>query len=200
MNLKLEAISRTEGIGILRVGKTLRLMRPPYRSADTPVLPEGSVEDAVLRHGFSYSERQFESWQTVIKYLNDGVREARRAIGQGILDEISADTIFQATPPEVLEHFLDRVEKELIPQHLYDEADDFLLAALSNPISDKNSEFKKRAVSLLQKGKIARKRWELDQNEMASRDIRFVSLEQRGELEFSSRLAETIRERGCVFA
>ena len=52
MTLKLEAISPAEGIGIIRSGQTIRLVRPPYVLHDAPVLPEDSVQDAILRHGF----------------------------------------------------------------------------------------------------------------------------------------------------
>lgn len=200
MKLKVEALSPAEGIGIIRIGQTLRLIRPPYLSRDAPVLTEESLQDAILRHGFSASEERFENWEDAITFLNQQAVAVRRSLGKEIPDSIPGRDILDVAPPEVLSSFLDRVETEIIPQRLFDRAEDILLALLASSAWTRHPEVSSRAARLLQRNKEARKQSEAGISELANRDVRFPSLEKHGELEWSARLAELIRGRGCVFA
>jgi hypothetical protein len=200
MSMKLEAVSPAEGIGIVRTGQTLRLIRPPYSFADAPIVTEESLQDAIIHHGFSACAAEFAGWEEAIAYLNQQATAARRSLGKDIPDSIPGGAILDVAPPEVLARFLDRVEKEIIPQRLFEHADNFLLALLGSDAASRHAEIRTRAVRLLRHSRNARRRSEEGQNGLASRDIRFVGLEKRGELEWSTRLAETIRERRCVFA
>lgn len=199
MKLKLEALSPAEGIGIVRKGQTLRLIRPPYVSHDAPVLTEESLQNAILRHGFSASQEQFVSWEDVITFLNQQVVAVRRSLGKEIPDSIPGSDILDVAPLEVLSSFLDRVETDLIPQRLFDHAENFLLALLASSAQTRYPGVGSRAAKLLQRNKDARKQVEAWISEQANRDVRFPSLEKHGELELSARLAELIRTRGCVF-
>ena len=101
----------------------------------------------------------------------------------------------------MLSSFLDRVEREIIPQRLFDNAEDFLLAFLASRALGHQPELGARAAALLQRNKEARKKSEAGISELANRDIRFPSLEQKqGDFALSVRLTKLIRERGCVFA
>jgi hypothetical protein len=200
MKLKLEALSPAEGIGIIRSGQTLRLVRPPYALQDAPRLSEESLEDAIVRHGFSGSSEQFRSWEDAISFLNQQAVAARRLLGKEIPDAIPGPDILNVAPPEVLCDFLDRVESEIIPQRLFDHAEDFLLAVLLNKPWTSQPEICQRAAELLQRNNEARKKADAGISELANRDIRFPSLERKqAEFERSIRLAELIRERRCVF-
>jgi hypothetical protein len=200
MKLKLEAFSPAEGIGIIRTGQTLRLVRPPYVSHDAPVLAEESLQDAILRHGFSASGEQFGSWEEAITFLNRQAVAVRRLLGKEIPESIPGRDIVDVAPPEVLSSFLDRVETEIIPQRLFNYAEDVLLAVLTSGAGIRHPEIGARAASLLQLNKDARCESEAGISELAKRDIRFVSLERHGEIEKSARWADLIRERRCVFA
>jgi hypothetical protein len=200
MKLKLEALSPAEGIGIIRTGQTLRLIRPPYLSHDAPVLAEESLQDAILHHGFSASGEQFASWEDAITFLNQQAVAVRRSLGKEIPDSIPGRDILDVAPPEVLSSFLDRVEGEMIPQRLFEHAEEFLLALLESSARTRHPDVGNRAVTLLQRNKDARKQSEAGISELANRDVRFPSLEKHGEREWSDRMAELIRGRGSVFA
>jgi hypothetical protein len=200
MKIKLEALSEAEGTGIARVDGTLRLVRPPYSSSNAPVLPEESVQDAIMRHGFSASKEEFPSWEDAIDYLNRQVVTVRQSLGKGAPATTPAGAILDVAPPEILAKFLDRVETEMIPRRMFDRADDFLLALLESSAPARFPESRGRALALLQRNRAARRQSEEAQAQIARRDIRFASLERRGELEWSTRVARSIIERGCVFA
>ena len=97
MSLRLEALSATDGTGIIRSEHTLRLLRPPDILQDSPVLREESIEDAILRYGFSASREQFVTWEEAIDYLNRQAVVSLLGTGQTNPQSIaSADII---TPP-----------------------------------------------------------------------------------------------------
>jgi hypothetical protein len=177
------------------------LVRPPYASHHTSILAEESVQDAILRHGFSASHAEFDNWEDAIAFLNQQVLAARRSLGKDIPNSIPGKDILDVAPPEVLWAFLDRVEKSLIPQLLFDYAEDFLLALLTSSACSGQPEISARTAGLLQRNKEARKKSEAGISGLANQDIRFLSLEKkRSDFEWSVRLTEIIKERGCIFA
>lgn len=200
MTLKLEALSPAEGFGFIRSEGELRLVRPPFRAQDALVLSDESLHDAIARFGYTVSDRQFDNWEDVITFLNQQIVETRRVLELPIPEVIAGSEILDVAPPEVLNKFMARVEEELIPQGLFDEAEDFLLALLETSAADRTPEVGDRAVRLLQVNRDRRRRSEAAITEFTAHDIRFPSLERHGEVELSARMAEIIRGRGCVFA
>lgn len=201
MTLKVEALSEAEGIGIIRSGSALRLVRPPYALRDAPVLSEDSLHDAILHHGFSALAEEFENWGDLIAFLNGRVVAVRRLIGRGIPDAIPAEDLIDVAPPEVLSGFLNRIEEEFIPQRLFDQAERFLLAVLTSKVLTQQLELRSRAARLLRLNSEARKKVDAGISDLASRAVRFPTLEQKqDEYAWSIRVTDIIRERGCVFA
>jgi hypothetical protein len=200
MNLVLEALSAMDGTGIIRNGQTLRLLRPPYTLRDSPVLPESSIRDAILRHGFAAAKEHFGGWEEAVDFLNRQAAESRRSLGKEIPEFIAGGDIVDVAPEEVLTAFLERVETELIPGKMFDHAENFLVALLSTGVLTRYPALGCRAARLLQRNKDARQLAGAATSELMGRDLRFVSLEKHGELERSAKLAESIRQRHCVFA
>ena len=138
MMLKLEALSPAEGIGIVRFGEGLRLVRPPYTHADSPLLREESLLDAILRYGYFASHEEFSNWAALVDFLNQKAVESRRALGKEIPDSIAAREILEMAPVDVLNRFLNRVENELIPHRSFDHAEAFLLALLTSGVMSRS--------------------------------------------------------------
>lgn len=200
MSLKLEALSAVDGTGIVRAGQILRLVRPPYTLRGSPVLPEESVQDAILRHGFWASQEQFASWEELIDFLNRQVVVARRALGKEIPDSISGEDIVDVASEEDLSVFLACVETDLIPKRMFDHAENFLVAFLASSALNRYPALGSRAAKLLRQTKQARRAAEAAASELASRDLRFPSLERHGEVARSARVAENIIRWRSVFA
>jgi len=196
--LKLEAIYPAEGTAIVRADGKLRLLRPPFLLSECPVLPEDAVGDAILHHGFFAAHEGFADWEEAIAYLNQQAIEFRRGAGRPAPAEVPAGELLELAPIEVLERFLDRTEKELIPQGHFDHAQDLLLALLTGNATTQHAELKNRAAALLDRSIEAEKRARAGVSDLASRDQRFPTLEKLGQLESTARLAEQVRMRGCV--
>ena len=176
MTFKLEALSPAEGIGIVRAGQDLWLVRPPYSLRDSPVLNPEALKDAIFKYGYFASAEQFPAWQDVIDFLNRQAAQFRKDLGKEIPESIAGSDILEVAPPEVLTSFLDRVEAELIPQRAFDHADNFLLALLGSSVLSRYPAIGNRAARLLQRSKQARANAESAVTAPSRRDVRFESL------------------------
>jgi hypothetical protein len=194
----LKAISPAEGIGIVRVNSQTRLVRPPYVSSDSPVLPEDSVEDAVLRYGFVAANDEFASWSDLVNYLDQQVAGAREALGMKLLS--SHAEMLEVAPAEILASFLDRIESELIPNGLYESAEAVLVEFLATTAWIDKPEIGRRAAQLLQAVKERQRRSEERLSALASADMRFPCLQRTNQMKRTKDWAARIRSRGSVFA
>lgn len=200
MAVKLAALSAMDGTGIFRSGQTVRLLRPPYTLSSAPVLPEDSIRDAILRHGFVASQQEFETWESAIGFLNEKAVEARHSMGMQIPETISGVEVIEVAPEEVLRAFLQRVETELIPRGLFEHAENLLLAFLKSKAATQYPGLTNKAAVLIERCKDAQRSAEIGTSGLTGSDLRFQSLRSRGEAERSSKLAELIRRRHSVFA
>lgn len=200
MTVRLEALSEIDGTGIVRSGEVLRLLRPPYTLQDSPVLSEESLHEAISRFGFSPSGEQFPSWEQAIEFLNLKTAESRRALGVELPESIDGASVIESASEDILENFLLRVDRDLIPQRLFDHAENFLLAFLASSALTSYPALAKKAVELLQRSRAQRQQTETASSELACRDQRFPGLEKHGQLKKSAHMAEIIEKRHSVFA
>jgi hypothetical protein len=200
MSLRLKALCAAEGTGIVWLGGRLRLLRPPYTLTNSPILPEESIEEAILRHGFTAADQEFATWNEVINFLNQQVVEARHELGDNIPESIPGADIMDVAPEEVLRDFMDRVERDLIPRAKYAHAENILFALLTSKASTRYPILGEKAVDLLRRNRAACARANTGLSELAKRDVRFKSLEKHGQLKKSEKRAEEITRWGCIFA
>jgi hypothetical protein len=200
MNIRLEAFSPTDGTGIVRVTNLLRLLRPPYRQQDCPVLPEKALQEAITRFGYSEGKAEFSSWAEAIAFLNEQTRASRSALGKEVPNEIDGARVIAVASADTLSALLDRVENVLIPGRMLEHAEKFLITFLASDALTKYPAQASRAAKLLQHTNKICEQTEADQSELASRDLRFTSLEKKeDELKKSNHLARVIERRGSFF-
>jgi len=199
MTIKLEALSSTDGTGIFRSEDTLRLIRPPYTLRESPVLPEAAVQDAILRFGFLPSVQQFSSWEHAIEFLNSQTVASRHSIGKDIPEIISAADIIEDVPKDILIDFLDQVDNVLIPQRLFEHAENFLMTLLVSSALTRYPDVGERGAKLLQKCKAESKKAQTAISELSCRDLRFPALQKRGELTQCNLDAKRIQLLGSFF-
>jgi hypothetical protein len=200
MSLRLKALSAIDGTGIVWIGQKLRLLRPPYTLNNSPILPEESIHEAILRHGFTAADQEFTTWEEAINFLNQQVVEARHELGKDIPESIPGVDIIDVAPEEVLCEFMERVEGDLIPRGKYDHAENILFAVLTSKASASYPRLGARAVDLLRRNRAARERAQAAVSELSKRDLRFKSLERHGQLNKSKKRSEDITRWGCIFA
>ena len=150
--IELLAIAREDGWAyIRREDGTLSLVRPPYTNLSTLQAEEGAVEKALAVHGFSAasSQKEFTSLGELVSFLNREILESREAKGKPLPDAGLGKEMLELAPTEVVAGFLDRIERELLPQRRWDAAQDLLIAILHLPRLRTDPEIGARATDLL---------------------------------------------------
>lgn len=196
MSLKIEAYSPPEGVALVRdAQQCLRLIRPPYRNRQSPILAETAVREAVEKHGFFACSQTFAGWPTLIDFLNGEVVRARAQAGLALPEETPVQELLQLAPPDIIESFLHRVATELIPQRQFEHAEKFLIALLQA----QPEKHGKRAADLLNDCRDAQKRLAASQVHWQQGDPRFSSLERSGQTALCHRIGETLAKNHSFF-
>ena len=156
--LRLLAASHGDGWAYVRSLDGVYLVRPPYTKANRARVDDRTIQKAVATYGFCADERPFPDWKALISYLNQKVAESRRLDDEEVAQRSLGEEYLQVAPPEDLHHFLDRLERELLPDRKLDQAERVLLGMLRIPDIRGNQELVARALDLLET--VARERRE----------------------------------------
>ena len=170
MNFILEAFSPADAVAIVQTGQRLRLFRPPFRQSNAIELPKSAIQDAVMNHGFHVCGRQFDSWETVIAFLNQQLADYRQKHGHPVAETLDNLEILDVAPLEVLLGFLDNVEYQLIPQGQFEHANNFLFAMLESSAAKQNPNLMARTGKLLRQIRQVQK----NKTEMANQAADFI--------------------------
>ncbi len=199
MSFILEAFSPADGMAIVQTGQRLRLIRPPYRQSNAIELPKSAIQDAVLNHEFHVSSRQFDSWETVIVFLNQQVVEYRQSQGHPVAGNLNNVEMLDVAPLEVLQSFLDKVESQLIPQGQFEHAENFLLALLECNAAETNPHLVVRAGKLLNRIRQTEARKNDSAKILESQYSPFKFLTQKNKTEMANKKADYIKQHHSFF-
>jgi hypothetical protein len=150
--LSLVAISRADGWAVVRDGKHLLLVHPPYTRIGQRPVDEDYVETAVSRLAFQRPQQpmDFSGWQPLIAHLNGEVEKARSELGQSMDDAGLSERLLALAPLPVLRGFVERARNELLPDPLaWAGAERLLLALLRLPQVSGSPELHGAALDLL---------------------------------------------------
>lgn len=145
--LQLLASAPEDGWAFVRKGDTVLLARPPYRQ--TSVVDEETVEKALKQGGFVMEERSFPDWSQLLAYLKQRLVEFRQAQGRGAPDTETIRGLLHYAPLPILVNFLDRVERELLPNRELQPAQELLTRLLSVDLVRSESWLYQRTLALL---------------------------------------------------
>jgi len=150
--LEILALIPEEGWALVRDGNRTLLIRPPYTLAGRRTVDSDEVGRAITAQGFSVPSGQsrFAGWSSLVAHLNAQVEQSRAQQGQALEAEGLGERLLPHAPAPVLQRFLDRIERELLPHPAcWDAANRLLLAMLPLPRLRESAELNARAVDLL---------------------------------------------------
>ena len=150
--LEILALIPEEGWALVRDGNRTLLIRPPYTMAGPRTVDANEVGRAMAVHGFSVptGQSQFAGWSSLVAHLNAQVEQSRAQQGQALEAEGLGERLLPHAPEPILQRFLDRIERELLPNPAaWDSANRLLLTMLPLPRVRQSAELNQRAVGLL---------------------------------------------------
>jgi hypothetical protein len=148
--IELIALSRTDGWAFVRIEGDVILIKPPYGRRHVSHASESLVEKAVIGHGFAMVHRSYDDWPSLISFLRGEIEHARAELKIAMPDEEMMRELLADASDEILDRFLDRVEKELLPAGERDAALQALTTLISLDSVRHDAQRFTRALALLQ--------------------------------------------------
>ncbi len=199
MPIELVALFAWDGSAFVKRNDALLFIAPPYEKRNIKSADEKALDRAVLKFGFAHQDKRFDSWDSLIEFLHLAVQTARRERGQVISETALRGQIMDVAPVEVLNRFLDKVQQELLPLRLFDQAESVVWAMLDSENATRSDDVRKRAISLLRQIH-AEKRMTLAQRlGLDEDDSPFKSLQRTGMMQEARALANSIAARKSIW-
>ncbi len=151
--IELLALERVDGLLFFREDGNVFALRPPYR--ERVKVTEAGAARAVGDHGFEAIHMVFSSMAEMIAFVRSAQREAIALDGRA--EPALAEGLLRVAPIKILEGFLDRAERELLPTRSYANAERLLTTMLSHAVNLRCApELESRAEGLLRRARLER--------------------------------------------
>jgi hypothetical protein len=149
--ISLLAAAFEDGWAFVRQGYTIYLVRPPYEKRELVEVNEATVERAIHAHGFAVELLPFQDWGSLINFLRERIVSSSRARAEQSDETKAAARMLRQATPAVIEGYLDRVERELLPALEIDAALRLLTAMSGLETVASEPALRDRAASLLER-------------------------------------------------
>ena len=147
--LKLILAAFHDGWAFVRDEQEVWLLRPPYRRETMTLANDATFQRALLDPGFEPVDREFATWAELIELLRQTLveRSPRRAPEE----KAAGRALLPYASVEVLQRYLDRVERELIPAKSWLSAQEILVALIATERARSDEALHRRAATLLER-------------------------------------------------
>ncbi len=150
MEIKIIAAAPYDGWAFILKEERLYLLKPPYRSSDLMESSARDLEKALHHYGFQAHDREFSSFYQLIQYLKQEYVKNMKELGFSDPSREELTSLLEYASDEILEEYLEKVEKELIPHRKLAAAESILIQFLYLEKVCKNDAQKNRVLALLQ--------------------------------------------------
>lgn len=127
--IELLAKSGEDGWAVVRMEEKLRLLRPPYSETRCPWIDDVDMTRLLAEGDFAQTVPSipFQTWMEVVDHLQKCMVAAAVPMQSEQVQESALKLLLKA-PVEKIEHFLHRIENELLPAKHFLAAQSILLA------------------------------------------------------------------------
>lgn len=208
--ISLLAAAFEDGWAFVRQGYTIFLVRPPYRRRDLVEVNEATVERAIHAHGFQAELLPFDDWGALIDFLRERLVASASERAERAGETKAAARMLRHASTAVLDGYLDRIERELIPALELDAALRLLTAmsglekVASEPaLRDRHARLLERVVERMDEARGARASAALVANLLADDPAKMAKSFPLAAERYGSALLpyiRSVRERGSLMA
>lgn len=122
MKIKMIAIAPHDGWAFIIKDEKLYLLRPPYRLVDLIEASKKDLANAVDKYGFQECNAVFNNLSETINFLDEKYVELMKKQGTSLPKQEELKSLLKYATDEILTEYLDKAEKEFIPQRNLDGA------------------------------------------------------------------------------
>jgi hypothetical protein len=160
MEIKIVAIAPNDGWGFIEKEGKISLLRPPYTSSNQTEVSWKFVENAIHLHGFDVCDIALNSVNEVVRYLKETYIESKKKQGVSLPSSEQLRELLKYATDDVLLEYLERAEKELIPEGKLDAAESIASELRKLERVRTNPKMLESVIEILEKCNKERKRME----------------------------------------
>ncbi|MCP5047332.1 MAG: hypothetical protein GY940_09190 [bacterium] len=151
MKIKMIALAPFDGWAFIIRDERLYLLRPPYHTNDLIESSEKEMATAISRYHFRKCNASFKTLLEAVYFLKETYAEEMKKMGFSLPDPEELKTLLEFANDEVLDDYLDKIEKEFIPNRLLDAAESLALELLRLEKVKQDAAFFNRTVDIVSK-------------------------------------------------
>ncbi len=151
MKIKLISVAPYDGWAFIIKNEHLYLLRPPYQADDLIESSEKDLTVAISKYNFQACDLSFDSLKETIDFLEEKYVEAMRKLGFSLPGTEELKSLLEYASDDILQDFLDKAEKELIPMRNLDAAESIAMELIQLEIVKKNQTMLNRAIDIIKK-------------------------------------------------
>jgi predicted nuclease with TOPRIM domain len=150
MKIKMIAIAPYDGWAFVIKEECLYLLRPPYQSSDLTEVSEKDLAKAVHQYGFQECNCAFNNFSEAISFLNKKYVELMKKKGFSLPEQEELRSLLEYATDEILSNYLEKAEKEFIPNRNLDAAESIALELLGLEKVKENEALYDKARNIIQ--------------------------------------------------
>jgi hypothetical protein len=200
--LKIVALAPYDGWAFVRENDNLFLLRPPYTVSSRDRCSPKELAEAVSKHGFNSVDRSFGSYSELIQFVKDEYIKANKDNGKVVPTVEELKELLNYASEDVLLGFLEKAEKELLPEGKIEAAESLILDLMKLDKVIKNKNLFAQALNVIDKIAKVRKEkkaWEMKFMKRRLKHV-FSNIDKRYPAEQIMEKIEATHHRGMVFS
>jgi len=151
MKIKFIAVAPYDGWAFIIKDEHLYLLRPPYQANDLIESSEKDLAVAISKYNFQECHSSFDNFEETINFLEEKYIKEMEKLGFSLPDTGELKSLIEYADEDILQDFLDKAEKELIPLRSLDAAESIALELIQLENVKKNQTMFKRAIEIIKK-------------------------------------------------
>jgi len=153
MKIKMVALAPFDGWAFAIKDERLYLLRPPYHLRDLMESSEAELINAISHYHFRKCNKSFKSISEAVHFLKETYAKEIEKMGFSLPDPKELKSLLEFANSEVLTDYLDKTEKEFIPNRCFDVAESLALELLRLEKVKQNSGLYTRTLNIISKCK-----------------------------------------------
>ncbi|NIM11282.1 MAG: hypothetical protein GTO45_04765 [Candidatus Aminicenantes bacterium] len=149
MRIKMIAVAPYDGWAFIIKEEQLYLLRPPYQSGDLIEMSEKDLASAISKYMFHECHLGFCNLSETISFLKKKYVEAMEKQGISLPKQEELKSLLRYATDEILWGYLEKAEKEFIPQRNLDAAEAIALALMRIDKVIKNDTMFNKALDII---------------------------------------------------
>jgi len=199
--IKIIALAPHDGWAFVEENEDLFLLRPPYTVSSKIQCTAKELEEAVVKHGYHSVNYPFKNYSELIQFIKNEYIRAKKDSGTTTPTMEELKELLDYASEDVLLRFLEKADKELIPEGKIEAAESLALDLMKLDKLIENKKLFDHALNIIYKCSDLRKKrnaWEIKLQEKSLKK-KFINIVGKYSVEPIIERIRATQQKGVLF-